>query len=447
MKKGKTEGNNSRNENWFFKQSSELELLISAAVVFASFAVAGLVEDMIFSLLNNNVPSNSEWLFLLAIVSLFTSSILPVTIVIHFLLRFYWLSLVGLRSVFNGKPEIKGFSEKFQSSLKKPLDLDRQIDAIDRVCSSIFAFSFMTMFAVILSISSVFIIVLVILPSISGLFDSSLANNIIGIITNLFLLLCLIYMIDFFTLGWFKKIKNKWFIKVYYPIYRFMSAITFSFFYRGIYYSLVLQTSKKFMAILLPIYVFITLFLLNAGYSPSKIYDGIYTFRIDQESFKNQYYADRFEEPINVRIPFIESYEVGSGVNHLKLHVPITAALEDSLLAKCKGISPVNKKRAVNWRKYIQTGLSKANVDENFNLSENARSIIDCFKQSSELVLDDSIRIDPIFRFMQWTKPDRIVFMAVIGLDSTGIGEHNISFRYRNSATDTTIYNIPFWKD
>ena len=199
-------------DNWFFKQSSELELLISVAIVFASFTVAGLVEDMIFTLLNNNVPSNSSWLFILAVISLFTSSILPITIVVHFLFRFYWLSLVGLRTVFNGKPEIKDFNHKFRGILKKPLDLDKQIEIVDRISSSIFAFAFMTLFAFVLSISSVMIIVYVILPAISRLFDNEIINMILAIIGNLFLLVCFIYMIDFFTLGWFKRIKKKWFV-------------------------------------------------------------------------------------------------------------------------------------------------------------------------------------------------------------------------------------------
>lgn len=436
-------------DNWFFKQSSELELLISVAIVFASFTVSGLVEDMIITLLNNNVPSNSEWLFLLAIISLFTSSILPITIVVHFLFRFYWLSLVGLRSVFNGKPEIKEFSEKFKRVLKKPLDLDRQIDLVDRISSSIFAFAFMTLFAFILSVTSVILIVYLLLPSIAQLFDSEISDSIISITGNAFLFLCFIYMIDFFTLGWFKRIKKKWFVKIYYPIYRFMSAITLSFFYRGIYYSLVQHTSKKFVAILLPVYVFSTIFLLNAGYSSSKIFDAnIHSFSVIDASFKNQYYADRFiDQNVQIQTPFIESYDVPEGKNHIKLHIPILANIEDSLLARCSDIQPVNKRRSVNWRKFIQTGFNRQKLEGDTNFNDNAEKTIDCFRLFSRVILDDSIDLDPKYRFMEWLKPEKPVFVTVIGLDSLTSGEHTILFKYVVDGEDKASWQIPFWRD
>jgi len=451
MKKGKTEGNTSgrdaKNENWFFKQSSELELLISAAIVFASFAVSDLVETMIFTFLNNNVPSNSEWLFLLAIVSLFTSSILPLTIVVHFIFRFYWLSLVGLRTVFNGKLEIQEFSEKFRGALKKPLDLDKQIDIVDRISSSIFAFAFMTMFAFILSTTSVFIIYQVILPSIYQLFDNNMVLGIVRVLQNLFLLICFIYMIDFFTLGWFKRIKKKWFIRIYYPLYRVMSAITFSFFYRGIYYSLVQQTSRKFMAFLLPIYVFLAIFKLNAGYSPNKIYDSlIYSYNVGDASFKNPYYADRFEKNLNVQVPFLESYILLPGQNHINLHIPIMAFLEDSLLARCD-IQPVNEERSINWRKYIQTDFNRPKFDKDFSLRENAESTIDCFKRYSRVLLDDTVEIDPKYRFMEWQYPEKNVFMTTISTLNMNHGEHYVTFKYVTENKDRATYRIPFWID
>ena len=435
-------------DNWFFKQSSELELLISVAIVFASFAVAGLVEDMIFTMLNNNVPSNSQWLFILAVISLFTSSILPITIVIHFLFRFYWLSLVGLRTVFNGRPEIKDFNDKFKSILKKPLNLDKQIEVVDRISSSIFAFAFMTLFAFVLSISSVLIIVFVILPAISRLFDNEIVDGILSLLGNLFLLICVLYMIDFFTLGWFKRIKKKWFVTIYFPIYRFMSLITFSFFYRGIYYSLVQHTSKKFVAILLPVYVFLSVFLLNAGYSSSKIYDPlIFSFSVGDPSFNNRFYADRFEENIQVDIPFLESYDVPAGKNHIKLHIPILARVEDSLLVRCENIVPVNKRRALNWRKYIQTDFNRPKFEPGFNHTDNAQNSIDCFKTYTTVFIDDSVAIDPKYRFMEWLNPKKPVFVTVIGIDSLKVGEHTITFKYVVDGEDKETYRIPFWRD
>lgn len=78
-----------------FKQSSELEILISAAIVFAAFNLLDLVPSLLSTILNNNVSNTSPVLVIAVLVSLFLSTLLPISIVIHFVLRFYWLSLVA----------------------------------------------------------------------------------------------------------------------------------------------------------------------------------------------------------------------------------------------------------------------------------------------------------------------------------------------------------------
>ena len=83
-----------------FKQNSELEVLISAAIVFTAFVINDIAGDWIVRALNLNIPSNSPVLFTIAIAGLYMSAILPISLISHFILRIYWLSLVGLKSVF-----------------------------------------------------------------------------------------------------------------------------------------------------------------------------------------------------------------------------------------------------------------------------------------------------------------------------------------------------------
>ena len=448
MSQSGPESGEARNSNWLFKQSSELELLISAAIVFASIQVGDLVQQMIFSLLNNNVPGNSEWLVLLAVIGLFTSWLLPISIVAHFLLRFYWLSLVGLRSVFTKETDLSKFSKPFEKVLRRPTNLDTQIETIDRFSSSIFAFSFMTLFAFCLSVSSVIIIIFIIIPGISQFFDNPVVDTLLSIVGNLFLFLCLFYMVDFFTLGWFKRIKSKWFVRIYLPLYRFMSVVTFSFFYRGIYYSLVQHTSRAFLGILLPLYVFVTIFLLNASYSPNKLYERNIRRGNTQEQFiRSDRYLDQFAKTTIIRGAFIESYVVPGGQQHLKVHIPLTAELEDSLLVRCPDIIPLNAERSLNWRRYLQLGFNQRKFPDDFDAAVNNDIIFDCLRDNVKIAVNDSTIQIPSYRFYEISEPRKPVFLSVIDVADLGRGDHLLIVSVKHDSTEWRDQRIPFWKD
>ncbi len=437
-----------KNQNWFFKQSSELELLISAAIVFASIKVGNVVDEMIFSLLNNNVASNSEWLVILAIISLFTSKLLPLSIIAHFILRFYWLSLVGLRSVYKKDASSDIYRGKFSKFLSTFLEMDPYIEKVDRISSSIFAFSFLTLFAVCFSVSSVLIIIFVFVNVIGVYFDSDLVWTILYGFNVVFLSICFIYMIDFFTLGVFKKIKKAWFQKIYFPIYRFMGWITFSFLYRGIYYSMVQYTSPWFLGSLLPLYTFLTLFLLNAGYSPNKIFDERdYDFRLDGQYEKLAHYKENFQDDYVLRWPFIETYAVPSSRNFIKLQIPITANLEDSLLHWCDDVEPLNKSRTLHWRKYLNMDINRKEFKEGFDFRENADNTLNCFASNVKVFVDSIEYVDLDFRFAKNQSPEKVLFVTSLDLDSIGRGDHTLRVELRWKKDAPLEYFIPFWKD
>ncbi len=437
-----------RTNNWLFKQSSELELLISAAIVFASIKFGNVVEEMIWSMLNNNVASDNEWLVILAVISLFASKLLPFSIIAHFVLRFYWLSLVGLRSVFHKNADSRIYTKKFDDFLQKYLNLDQHIDKVDRISSSVFAFSFLTLFAFCFSITSILIVIFVIADGVSGYFDLQWVDNLVYGFDIVFIAICAIYMIDFFTLGWFKQIKSKWFQKIYFPIYRAMGIITFSFLYRGIYYTLIQYTSKRFMAFLLPAYTCLTIFLLNAGYNPYRLYDSsAYDFSLRDQMVKPVHYLENFEESTVVQWPFIDRFAIPEGTNYLKLYIPITGRLEDSLLTWCPEIVAVNDSRSIHWRKYINTDLNRKEFPDDFDFRKNADLTLACVKANSEVLIDTSMIEIAKFRFERIWDPSRLTFMTVLDLDSISRGDHTLIVKMRYRKDDPIEYHIPFWKD
>ena len=113
-----------------FKQNSELEVLISAAIVFTAFVINDVAGDWLIKALNLNISGSSPTLAIVAIAALYMSAILPISLISHFILRIYWLSLVGLKSAY---PESKreDVTPKFDRFVNGSLNIEKQIALID----------------------------------------------------------------------------------------------------------------------------------------------------------------------------------------------------------------------------------------------------------------------------------------------------------------------------
>jgi len=145
---------------------------------------------------------------------------------VHLFCRALWIGTIGLRSVSGDIDyERLAYNQQFTNYLKARIgDFDRYIQKLEDFCSLIFSFTFLIAFCIISAI--LFFVTLMILGFIiSFLFELILPTKIVDIIsiifTIFFTLAGLLYFIDFFTLGFFKKRKR--FSAWYMPIYRFVS--------------------------------------------------------------------------------------------------------------------------------------------------------------------------------------------------------------------------------
>lgn len=223
-----------------FKQSSELEILISAAIIFAALQISDVINLGITDLLNSNVKPDSPFLVVLAVIGLYLSTLLPISIVVHFILRIFWLSLVGLHSAFPQQDRIEGqYDAKYEKIINRSLDLDRQISRLDQLGSSIFAFSFLTLFSFCFPFASVFGLTYLFyrVSAIPGI-NEAFGGVVSGILTFTLIVSVLTYALDYVLGGKLKKIEHKTFKKIYFVIYKFMSIITLAPLSRGIYYKL-----------------------------------------------------------------------------------------------------------------------------------------------------------------------------------------------------------------
>lgn len=430
-----------KHDGWLFKQSSELEILISAAIVYAAFQIHDVVPQLIASLLNNNLPSNSPIVVYASTIALFLGTLLPISILAHFIIRFYWLSLVGLRTAFSDtKKSPVNFAPQYIKKTFESNFIDNHIVTIDRICSSIFAFSFLVIFAFCLSLFSVFLIGGFIFHLINETFSDSFIQYFFVLILIIFLIMCFLTFIDFFTLGSLKKIKNRWFIRVYYPMYRVMGLITLSFFYRGIYYTFIQKISKTALAILLPAYVIITILLLNLGFYESRIYDESIGDNIGNQAIANLHYADHFEESTILYRPFIPSFYIKD--TFLEVSLPLTPELDKMLVTKCDSVIAINEE-GFHWRKWINTGFNTRDIPKDFNITKNAEHALDCFAEKTTLLIDSAIMRRHKFRFRNLQTPEKIVLTSFLDIKELERGEHTLTVRLEGEKDHV----IPFIKE
>lgn len=428
-----------------FKQSSEIEILISAAIVFAAFKLYDLVPNFLVQLINDNISNQSAVLFAIAIIALFLGALLPLSIILHFILRFYWLSLVGLKTSYeNPKWEKVNFADKFKEKYKKSIDLDKHIAKVDRICSSIFAFSFLAVAVFCFTSIAVIALLRLFIYLVDNLFENTWFQEVFIGIGVLLILILILGFIDFVTLGALKRIKKKWFIKFYFPVSQFLSIITFGFLYRGLYYTFITNVPKSLTAFLLPFYLLIAIVLLNLGYYESRLFEEDITgVKMGEHAILSSYYSENFNENNVIQGPFIPSYLIKG--NSLKFSYALTEEIDDKLIENCDSVYALNE-RGLHWRKWIRFPFNERDLPENFDFDKNAENALNCFSNHLKIVIDDSIYSNQTFKFLQLQKPEKIVLSTMIDISHLAPGDHVLSMQLQKPI-GTAGFKLPFYKE
>ena len=240
MKEGKriNEGPKNQVNKWLKKlerESWQLELLVSAFTIFLLIQAISTFSEFLEGIQYQYDLSDSLLTFLFLFFALLGLSLkaLAMFLVFHLMLRGFWIGTIGLRSVQSNIDFDKlNYSDFFTEKLKKKvISLDNLVVMLDEICSLIFSFAFLIM-SILLSFGMYTLFFGALAISISSLvgLTSGLLSTIIagfsGILIFTILISGLLYFIDYFTLGFFKKYKLL--SKLYYPFYRFYGAITLS---------------------------------------------------------------------------------------------------------------------------------------------------------------------------------------------------------------------------
>jgi len=254
------------------RESWQMELLVTG---FAIVLIAGAKEplEQYLDVIAANTSGTPTGTILSTAFAMFIrlAWVLTMTsLVFGALLRSLWGSSIGVRS-FSGDIDWSSFdlAPEFSRFLHRRVpSFDDYILRLEQVCSSIFALTFLLVFAVV-GVSILFTVVSVILMGVSFvLVKADLSIPTLGLVIVLLSLVLglfpLLYAIDFFSGGALKR--RGGIAKVYYPVYRLLSWMVFARIYRPLYYNLVDNSfGRKLLLFTIPYSIIILSALVYRG--------------------------------------------------------------------------------------------------------------------------------------------------------------------------------------
>lgn len=395
------------------RESWQLELLVSAFTIFlllgASENFGDFLEDMSYK-----YSFDGPLGLLIFFLSLLHTSIKVLTgfLIIHLLLRGFWIGTIGLRSV---QPAINydklNYSEFFLEKLKKRvIGLDRLVVILDELCSVIFSLSFLIIFMII-SFGLYFLFVGLVAILIGGLVNLLGGPQkdylLIPAITLFFSLLFtgLIYLIDYFTLGFFKKWNR--FGKIYYPIYKLYSFITLSFISRSIYYNLISKYSKGKIRIM---YLITALIIFSEGFVN---FDQYQYFPEGDSSLvlENNYYDDlRPDDKYVEKVSIPSKYVTGDFVSLFLRYNPND---NEHIQSNCPDFEPL-KNEGFNPTLMIKIDEGGFRIrSQNFE-EEDKEMLLQCLTELYEVSVNDSVYSDLTYFFYEHPKKSQKGLLTII---------------------------------
>ncbi|NJC28364.1 hypothetical protein [Neolewinella antarctica] len=265
------------------QESWQLELIISDFSIF--LLLAGLDPFLSSTPSVFALTDQAQQYFIFGLITGFMSIAylaLLICLIVHVVFRGLWIAAIGLRYVSGDIDYVAlRYQPTYQKWLRRRLGtFDEYILRLERYSSVIFSVAFLVLFCFI-SVTAFFAWIYLLQQLDGWLTGVEMSENGVfaggGIFGITGWVLGLLYLIDFFTLGFFKR--NRFTAKVYYPIYRLMGWVTLANLYRPLYHNLVDDRFGRKLARLLPLIVIgvmclVSLRIITHPYFPGYFRDG-----------------------------------------------------------------------------------------------------------------------------------------------------------------------------
>jgi|GEM_PF-751288 len=457
----KEENNLNEPGNWVQKlhtRSWEMELLIVGFALLVLLKVPDYLTEQIDIWKSHSASKLMITVIPLTFMLVIGAHIMKFNLIIHLLLRGYWIGVIGLNSVYSKEINFErlNFAPKFKDFLSlKIQNLQESALSIDRICSSIFAFTFLLIFMFI----SVGLFFVVFMSVITFLFllvswlpvknEDPLRVSILSLIGIPYLIAGLFMAINFLSLGWFEKIKTKWFSNLFFHISRFFRLITLSFLYESIYYTLVSNISKRVIGVILVIYVVVINSYLMVNYDED-IFNPKKSAR-SEFKLSSMYYENKHKNINVITVPTIQSDVIRD--EHLELFIPYDIRDSDSILKKYPGIKTF-RKRGFSQSFYLVFGTSDTTSvtfgpSSESNISDMQKTL-SCLNDFYIVAINDSVYRDLKYYYYEHPnqqEPGIFTYISTAGLSSGNnllTIRKNIEYHTREAQKKDTYY-IPFW--
>ena len=434
------------------RESWQLELLVSAFTIFlliqANIAYKAFFEGLGFYYNVNGDIIAFTYLFLgLVGVSI---KALTLFLVLHLLLRGFWIGAIGLRSV---QPNIDfsslNYSEYFTKKLKQKVrSLDDLVMMLDQICSVIFSFSFLVI-SMLIAFGMYLLFLGIVAFSLNWLrsFELNTLATVLGLsLLPTILLSGLLYLIDYFTLGSIKKIK--WFSKVYYPIYRFYGLITFSGISRSIYYYLITKFSKNRIRLTYLIAMSIWIFSITMEFDQFQYFSS----EDDKTFLSNNYYDDRRDENSYVGVISIASRTIAGSF----MPVWIRSDPQDNGEIKevCPDFEPPQNE---GWNSTLNISINGGDVNLNSERTDGKteREMLNCLLRYYRISINDSAYTDLDAYFHYHPQKDQKGILTMLGTSTFVYGKNMLKLEKLMISGEDSVRtskwieaaHVPFWFD
>jgi hypothetical protein len=379
----------------------------------------------------------------------FSATIVFVNLIFHLLLRGLWIGAIGLRSVSGDINFYQlRFARPFNQFLRRRIpSFDDYIIKLDRICSVIFSFSFMLALLLIGFIAYWIVFSgLIYLGRLLDGADHGMFLQYAGIFfIVLYILLGLVYLVDFLTLGYLKR--KRWLSRFYYPIYRFFGFITLARLYRPLYYNFIDDRLGRKMVILALPYILLLFIGLSLSFTGGAYYDKDFFSEADDYSgayVREQYYENLQDEASASTQAFLLAKDVvHQPVNKLSMYIlhRYTKVIE----YKYPDLPKLNETILISD---FVVGFNSADrhskiISEEANYLNVFRSLFEVRLNGRLLDMEDAV----LFRDEDTPFPKLVKYLSLSG-EKPGLQQLDITYYSYSDRNDTLISNqqgIPFY--
>ncbi|AXT54849.1 hypothetical protein D1815_03450 [Aquimarina sp. AD1] len=415
--------------NWLQRlkdESWEAELLVSAIAIFGTFQLFKVINWVTNMFIDWLVPEQYIVGYFISFMGLLAVSILVSMFVIHFLLRAYWIGLVGLNSVFpDYSLKDSVYSEIYTKRILAILPkLKDSIQKIDDLCSVTFsaAFAILLIYTYLAVLTTFYLFLynflvkfippsIALIPAIASLF-LALFQSIFVMVANLKK-----YKQNEKMQIWLFKIVKLTSIIILGPLYKYLLQITMSF----------ASNFKQNKALIRYVILFVLSGIFVASYQISNT-NILYLAKTSYYFDSTKNYAGYYETE-NKNIDFLLTPEIKSDIIEkkvLKLFIPIFEHEKTIRKNTCPDFE------------------NNDSISKKENSLNNKINYLNCYHLYNEVFLNN-IKLTPKYRKYYHPRTNQFGVLAYIKLSDIEEGEQIITIKKNYEDKEhNSEWNIPF---